>query len=243
VRLKGWDRGTGACDIVTASASEICELKGVCLPRLPVDVDLAKIIDKASQSLLGIAALVILVLAGLAYFMYRHERNPIIRFSVFSMIFLAACFYLTAIFNVEKTIALNIKPVTYRGQPELPEPSASSGETPSQVKPRQGQEIKETKYCKADPATGVSYERQWSIRPSQYLTGKRRGGDSNTPGSEWINSWEAPGPVYEVSASPTGGWERVDLCSREGNNAKCEGWINGGDAAINMLVRWVQPCS
>lgn len=97
-------------------------------------------------------------------------------------------------------------------------------------------------YCKSDPDTGIDYSRAWSFRPSTALTERLMGGDGNTPVSKWVQSWTAPGPVYEVTAEPTGGWERVDHCEREGNVATCEGRINGGDSPINMHVKWVQLC-
>ena len=50
------------------------------------------------------------------------------------------------------------------------------------------------------------------------------------------------GPVSAVTYRLTGGYMRVDSCTYTGNKVHCEGWINGGDATVILIVDWREPC-
>ena len=102
-------------------------------------------------------------------------------------------------------------------------------------------------YCIADPTTHIPYELRIVFAPGSFLTGKPEGGDSNTPGSQFLWKWSAPGPVWAVEPiDRVGPWERINYCQAEipdSNVATCEGWINGGNAGMSVVVRWEQVCT
>ena len=142
------------------------------------------------------------------------------------------------------------QPVSAQQNPQLKpqESSAQKPSSPSENPQPQSREPKPTtrqEWCAEDPDTKIPYSNDITFRPGDppYRTGRTRGGDANTPGSEWVFNWTAPGPVYAVTAKQTGWWEQIDSCSANGNVAHCEGWINGGNAPIIVTAKWKQPCT
>jgi hypothetical protein len=103
---------------------------------------------------------------------------------------------------------------------------------------------------------GKPYAEYWSpamdpncTRHPERLSPKRRCdfqhtqihiGESKDPFDTWNLYMDAPGPVYEVGCKHTGQNEMDDRGIPEGNTGHCTGHINGGDAEIEMYVKWKQ---
>ena len=204
---------------------------------------------------LGMMALVIIVTTVVVVVL--SPRDPNVRKKIVYIFLIAAILLVGAAFHeaVRQQDRLDIShPVVAQAATSTPNSSPPSEGVNSSRVVEQGspqsthQEAPppaHQNWCSEDPETKIPYSREIVFKPGDppYKTGKVRGGDANTPGSEWIFNWTAPGPVYSVTARQTGWWEQIDSCSAEGSVAHCEGWINGGNAPIIVTVKWKQPCA
>jgi class 3 adenylate cyclase len=97
---------------------------------------------------------------------------------------------------------------------------------------------------RVDPACRES-ERQDAKHLCEFVRTQRFFAGDNRPYDRWNISLEAPGPVYDVQCEPTGTNEFNEVKGNtkghiEGNIARCSGWIDGGDAEIQMTVLYKQ---
>jgi hypothetical protein len=206
--------------------------------------NLPEIISRVKDNWLGLIALVLVLTAIVTMVIApQAERKRIVYLILVGAILLVASAFHEAVRQQER---LDKAPVVESPakdaiiKPATSEPAASK--TPCESA-SQASAATHQHWCSEDPDTKIPFSRDISFGPGEHLTGRRRGGDSNTPGSEWVIDWTAPGPVYSVSARQTGWWEQIDSCSANGLVAHCEGWINGGNAPIIMTVKWKQPCT
>jgi hypothetical protein len=208
--------------------------------------NLPEVISRVKDNWIGLIALVVIVTTVLIVLIAPPtERKRIVYiFLIGAMMLIASAFYE----GVRQQDRLNAAQAVVAPAP-VPESKPQTAKSTAKLE-RNGQPShKESlspshqNWCSEDPDTKIPFSRDISFGPGDHQTGRRRGGDTNTPGSEWIFEWTAPGPVYSVSARQTGWWEQIDSCSAQGNIAHCEGWINGGNAPIIMTVKWKQPCA
>lgn len=204
--------------------------------------NLPELISRIKDNWLGLIALVLLLTTFVIWAIVPQTERK--RFSyiflVGAMLLIASAFYEA----VQQQNRLNSPPVVAQAAaPQRVQPAAKpeQSEKPSH---QEDTHPAPQQWCSEDPNTRIPYSQDISFRPGDppYKTGRVRGGDSNTPGSEWIFNWTAPGPVYSVTARQTGWWEQIDFCTAQGNVAHCEGWINGGNAPIIVTAKWKQPC-
>jgi hypothetical protein len=206
--------------------------------------NLPEVISRVKDNWIGLIALVLILTTFVIVFIAPPaERKRIVYiFLVGAILLISSAFYE----GVRQQEHLNAAPVVVatatvpESKPQGPTAKSTQNDHPS---PKESVPPPHQNWCSEDPDTKIPYSRDISFGPGDHLTGRRRGGDANTPGSEWIFQWTAPGPVYSVTARQTGWWEQIDSCSAEGTVAHCEGWINGGNAPIIMTVKWKQPCA
>jgi hypothetical protein len=204
--------------------------------------NLPELISRIKDNWLGLIALVLILTTFVIWAIVPQTERK--RFSyifvVGAMLLIASAFYEA----VQQQNRLDSPPaVAQAASPQKPQPAANPEQT---EKPPHHEDTHpaQQQWCPEDPNTKIAYSQDIAFRPGDppYKTGRVRGGDSNTPGSEWIFNWTAPGPVYSVTARQTGWWEQIDFCTAQGNVAHCEGWINGGNAPIIATAKWKQPC-
>jgi len=204
--------------------------------------NLPELISRIKDNWLGLIALVLILTTFVIWAIVPQTERK--RFSyiflVGAMLLIASAFYEA----VQQQNRLNSPPaVAQAASPPKPQPAATQ-EQGEKAPHQEDTHPTHQQWCSEDPNTKIPYSQDVPFRPGDppYKTGRVRGGDSNTPGSEWIFNWPAPGPVYGVTARQTGWWEQIDFCTAQGNVAHCEGWINGGNAPIIVTVKWKQPC-
>jgi hypothetical protein len=204
--------------------------------------NLPEIISRVKDNWLGLIALVLVLTAIVTVVIApQTERKRIVYLILIGAILLVASAFHEAVRQQER---LDKAPVVESAPKEVnPKPAAPASKAPSESSVDQPTTTTHQRWCSEDPDTKIPFSRDISFAPGEHLTGRRRGGDSNTPGSEWVIDWPAPGPVYSVSARQTGWCEQIDSCSSNGSVAHCEGWINGGNAPIIMTVKWKLPCA
>jgi class 3 adenylate cyclase len=186
----------------------------------------------------------------------RDLGNPAVpnKFRSQSLTFGFHKFFITVSIGVTATAILSAVFYSRHMRPSLDRASNASGVSSI---PKTDEESRKLEW-RTEDENGNQYKIVWRVDPAcreserqdakhlcEFVRTQRFFPGDNTPYDRWNISLEAPGPVYDAHCEPTGTNEFNEVKGNtkgdiEGNIARCSGWINGGDAEIQMTVLYKQ---